>query len=162
MTPKSLLRHPRAVSTLAELAEGRFRALIDDDTVTPGRVRRLVFCSGKVFHLLDEARAEHEVNDIALVRLEELYPFPAADVERAIARYPALTDAFWLQDEPANQGAWPFVRPLLTLRLGGRRLRYLGRAEAASPATGNYSVHLDEEREIVAETLGLDKAAVAA
>jgi 2-oxoglutarate dehydrogenase E1 component len=162
MTPKSLLRHPRAVSTLAELAEGGFRRVIDDAAVEPGRVRRLIFCSGKVFHLLDEAREQHGVNDVALLRLEELYPFPAGDVERTIARYPAVADAFWVQEEPANQGAWTFARPLLTARLGGRRLRYVGREEAASPATGNYAVHQDEERAIVADALGIDLAAAAA
>jgi 2-oxoglutarate dehydrogenase E1 component len=162
MTPKSLLRHPRAVSPLTDLAEGRFQRVIDDAGVEPARVQRLLFCSGKVFHVLDEAREQRGIRDIALVRIEELYPFPTADVQAAIARYPAGADVYWVQEEPANQGAWTFVRPLLTARLGGRRLRYAGRAEAASPATGSHAVHEDEARALVADALGSAEAAAAA
>jgi 2-oxoglutarate dehydrogenase E1 component len=162
MTPKSLLRHPRAVSTLTEFADGGFAPLIDDATVDSARVKRLVFCSGKIFHVLDEAREARGVADVALVRVEELYPFPASEVERTIARYPAVADAYWVQEEPANQGAWSFVRPLLTVRLGGRRLRYAGRAEAASPATGSHAVHEEEERAIITDVLEFPRAARAA
>jgi 2-oxoglutarate dehydrogenase E1 component len=162
MTPKSLLRHPRAVSTLEDLAEGHFHRLIDDVVGEPARARRVLFCSGKVFHVLDEAREQRGVADTALVRIEELYPFPTADVQKVIARYPAGADVFWVQEEPANQGGWTFVRPLLTAHLGGRRLRYVGRAEAASPATGVRAVHQDEERALVAGALGIREAAAAA
>jgi 2-oxoglutarate dehydrogenase E1 component len=162
MTPKSLLRHPRAVSTVADLADGGFHRVIDDPTAQPARVRRLVFCSGKVFHTLDEARERHGVSHVALVRIEELYPFPLPEAQRVIARYSATAEVAWAQEEPENQGAWTFVRPLLTARLGGRRLRYVGRAAAASPATGSYLAHQAEERALVSEALGVDEAAAAA
>src|SRR6185436_9587913 len=162
MLPKSLLRHPRSVSSLRDLTEGSFRPVIDDGTVEPARVRRLAFCSGKVFHVLDEAREQRRVTDIALVRVEELYPFPAETLAGVIARYPGAAEACWAQEEPENQGAWTFVRPRLKALLGTTRLRYVGRAEAASPATGNHHIHQDEERAIVSTTLGVDEAAAAA
>jgi 2-oxoglutarate dehydrogenase E1 component len=162
MTPKSLLRHPRAVSALAELSDGGFRRVVDDAGAEPTRVRRLVFCSGKVFHTLDEARAGDGARQVALVRVEELYPFPTEAVRSVIARYPGTAEVYWAQEEPENQGAWSFVRPLLTARLGGRRLRYAGRPAAASPATGHYAAHQEEERALIADALGLARAAAAA
>jgi 2-oxoglutarate dehydrogenase E1 component len=161
MLPKSLLRHPRSVSSLHDLTEKSFLPVIDD-TVEPGRVRRLAFCSGKVFHVLDEARERRRVTDLALVRVEELYPFPAEALAGVIGRYPGAAEACWVQEEPENQGAWTFVRPRLEALLKGNRLRYVGRAEAASPATGNHHIHQDEERTIVSTTLGVDEAAAAA
>jgi 2-oxoglutarate dehydrogenase E1 component len=162
MLPKSLLRHPRSVASLADLTEACFRPLIDDETVEPARVRRLALCSGKVFHTLDEAREPRRVRDVALIRIEELYPFPADEITSVIARYPGAADVCWVQEEPANQGAWAFVAPRLGALLPGRHVRYVGRAEAASPATGNYHVHQDEERALIAKTLGADEAAAAA
>jgi 2-oxoglutarate dehydrogenase E1 component len=162
MTPKSLLRHPRSVSALADFTERSFQPLIDDAAAEPARVRRIVFCAGKVFHVLDEARARRGAGHVALVRLEELYPFPVDAVRAAIARYPGAADVYWAQEEPENQGAWSFVRPRLTARLGGRRLRYAGRPEAASPATGSHAAHEDEERALIAEALGVADAAAAA
>jgi 2-oxoglutarate dehydrogenase E1 component len=161
MLPKSLLRHPRSVSSLRELTDESFRPVIDD-AVEPARVRRLAFCSGKVFHVLDEARERRRVTDLALVRVEELYPFPAGTLASVIARYPGAAQACWVQEEPENQGAWTFVRPRLEALLDRTRLRYVGRAEAASPATGNHHIHQDEERAIVSTTLGVDEAAAAA
>jgi 2-oxoglutarate dehydrogenase E1 component len=162
MLPKSLLRHPRSVASRRDLTEASFEPVIDGGGVERGRVRRLALCSGKVFHTLDEAREQRQVTDVALIRVEELYPFPADELARAIARYPATAAVCWVQEEPANQGAWAFVAPRLGALLHGRRVAYVGRAEAASPATGNYHVHQDEERALIAETLGADEAAAAA
>jgi 2-oxoglutarate dehydrogenase E1 component len=162
MFPKSLLRHPRSVASLDDLTERCFQPVIDDDAVEPARVRRVAVCSGKVFHTLDEAREQRRLTDVALVRIEELYPFPADEIARAVARYPGAAELCWVQEEPANQGAWAFVAPRLAALLRGRQVRYVGRAEAASPATGNHHVHQDEERALIAQTLGAHEAAAAA
>jgi 2-oxoglutarate dehydrogenase E1 component len=147
MYPKSLLRHPASTSTLADLAEGAFRLVLDDPRAgDPARVRRVLLTSGKVFYTLDAARERRE--DVALVRLEQLYPFPETEVREALARYPQARDVRWVQEEPANQGGWSFVRPRLTALLG-REPAYVAREAAASPATGNYTVHQEEERAIV-------------
>jgi 2-oxoglutarate dehydrogenase E1 component len=151
MYPKSLLRHPASTSTLAELAGGGFRLVLDDPRVTePARVRRLRLGSGKIAHVLDAARGERR--DVALVRVEQLYPFPEAEVRQALARYPGASDVRWVQEEPANQGAWGFVRTRLATLLGAEPL-YVGREAAASPATGSYQVHEEEERTIVQRAL---------
>jgi 2-oxoglutarate dehydrogenase E1 component len=152
MTPKSLLRHPHAVSSLTDFTEGDFRLVIDD-TVDPQRVRRLLFCSGKIHYALVEGRQER--NDIAVVRVEQLYPFPAVELRATLARYAGATEFLWMQDEPKNQGAWTFVAPRLRELIGApRALRYAGRSAAASPATGSYKVHETEEKAILDDALG--------
>jgi 2-oxoglutarate dehydrogenase E1 component len=156
MSPKSLLRHPRAVSALADFGQGSFRLVIDDEGLPePGAVRRVLVCSGKIFYALAAMRESAKRNDVALVRVEQLYPFPSFELGAAIRRYPRSTDVCWAQEEPANQGAWTFVRPLIGELLGaGRRLRYIGRDEAASPATGNHQIHQVEERAILERAFG--------
>ena len=153
MSPKSLLRHPRVVSTLAELAEGTFQLVLDDPSgVAPASVQRLILCSGKIFYALEKARDERDGPEVALVRLEQLYPFPAKELSAIVARYANAEDVTWAQDEPANQGAWSFVRPLLLpLLRPDQTLRYIGRDEAASPATGSYKIHQAEENAILDE-----------
>ena len=154
LTPKSLLRHPRSVSRLADLADGAFRLVLDDPRQPdPAEVRRVLLCSGKIFFPLAERRDEAERGDLAIVRLEQLYPFPAAEVGALLRRYAAAPDVVWVQDEPANQGAWGFVRWRLEELLGGRRLRYIGREEAASPATGSFQAHQAEEEALLGEAL---------
>ncbi|HEX4823665.1 MAG TPA: multifunctional oxoglutarate decarboxylase/oxoglutarate dehydrogenase thiamine pyrophosphate-binding subunit/dihydrolipoyllysine-residue succinyltransferase subunit [Candidatus Polarisedimenticolaceae bacterium] len=149
MTPKSLLRHKDAVSTAAELAAGRFAPVLDDTRVTkPSAVRRVVLCTGKVAYDLDAARRESTADDVAIVRIEQLYPFPAASVDRVLARYPAAVEICFAQEEPRNMGAWRFVEDRLH-----RTLRYAGRPESASPATGSHSRHLQEQRALVREAL---------
>jgi 2-oxoglutarate dehydrogenase E1 component len=149
MSPKSLLRHPHAVSTLDELAGGAFRPVVDDDR-EPTSVRRVLLASGKAFYTLDAARADGRGQDVAIVRIEQLYPFPSSELAAAVRRYPDTAEVCWVQEEPANQGAWHFARPLVTALVGPARApRYVGRDEAASPATGNYHVHQDEERALV-------------
>jgi 2-oxoglutarate dehydrogenase E1 component len=155
MSPKSLLRHAPSFSPLAELVEGTFRVVLDDPRVsTPETVRRVILCSGKIFHALDAARADSGRTDVALVRIEQLYPFPTEDVRAVLARYPRVEEVCWVQEEPANQGAWTFIRPLVSPLLRPEiRYSYIGRVEAASPATGLYPVHQAEERAILQQAL---------
>jgi 2-oxoglutarate dehydrogenase E1 component len=154
LTPKSLLRHPRSVSALAEFTAGGFREVLDDPRrPDPAEVQRVLLCSGKVFFALAERRDEAERDDLAIVRLEQLYPFPAAELGALLRRYAAAPDVVWVQDEPANQGAWSFVRWRLEPLLDGRRLRYIGREEAASPATGSFQAHQAEEEALLGEAL---------
>ncbi|HEX3178507.1 MAG TPA: 2-oxoglutarate dehydrogenase E1 component [Methylomirabilota bacterium] len=155
MSPKSLLRHADAVSSLAELADGAFRLVIDDARVTaPDTVRRVVLSAGKIFYALDAARRERGRGDLALVRLEQLYPFPTEDLRAVLGRYPGAREVFWVQEEPANQGAWWFVLPLISPLLRPEvTFSYIGRAEAASPATGNHEVHEAEEHAILEQAL---------
>jgi 2-oxoglutarate dehydrogenase E1 component len=155
MSPKSLLRHAAAVSTIAELAEGGFRLVIDDPRAPAAdSVHRVVLCAGKIFYALEAARGKRERTDVAFVRLEQLYPFPAAELREVLARYPAAREVFWVQEEPANQGAWWFVLPLISRLLRPEtKFSYVGRAEAASPATGNHDIHQAEEAAILEQAL---------
>src|SRR5918996_5144035 len=146
LSPKSLLRYAPSFSPLADLAEGAFRPVLDDRRASEA-VRRVVVCAGKIFYGLDTARVEARRADVALVRLEQIYPFPSSELAAALARSPQATEVVWVQEEPANQGAWSFVRPLISRLLRpDLRFGYIGRDEAASPATGLYPIHQAEER----------------
>jgi 2-oxoglutarate dehydrogenase E1 component len=156
MTPKSLLRHPRVVSSASELEQGTFQETLDDPArvagdLAPARTRRVLVCSGKVFYTLLAAREEGAFDDVAILRLEEIHPFPFAELRKLLAGY-AAKDVVWVQEEPWNMGAWSFVSDRLRRILPrGRSLRYVGRPESASPATGSYKLHEEEEAEFVAE-----------
>jgi 2-oxoglutarate dehydrogenase E1 component len=159
LTPKSLLRHRRAVSRLDEFTEGAFQLVLGDPRPPePEAARRVLLCSGKIFYGLDQGREERDWDGIAIIRVEQLYPFPASELTEALRRYPRVTDVAWVQEEPANQGAWSFVREQIEARLDGRRLRYIGRAEAASPATGSYKIHESEEQALVERALKRPRA----
>jgi len=157
MTPKSLLRHPRCVSSLAELAEARFQEVLDDPQADPGKVRRVVLTAGKLFYDLLKAREEMRADHVALVRLEQFYPVPAAEIARVLARYPVDAELLWAQEEPQNMGAWRFVREQFldnVVRDPGRRVpRYVGRAESAAPAPGSHKVHVQEQEALVRKAL---------
>lgn len=162
LTPKSLLRHPAVASTPRDLAEGRFRAFMLDEPRQGGvdEVTRLVLCSGKVFVDLMEAGGT-AARGIAVGRLEQLYPFPADAVSRALKRYPALREVVWLQEEPENMGAWWFVRPLLEDVVAERwPIRYLGRGSAASPAEGSAAWHHLTQKALVEQALATTTADV--
>jgi multifunctional 2-oxoglutarate metabolism enzyme len=152
-TPKSLLRHPRCVSSLEELAEGGFREVLADPKSDAARVRRVALTSGKLYYDLLKAREERRADHVALVRLEQLYPFPGTEIARVLAGYSASAELVWAQEEPRNMGAWRFVREAFLDGLvpGGRSraLRYVGRDESAAPAPGSHKVHLAEQEEIV-------------
>jgi 2-oxoglutarate dehydrogenase E1 component len=155
MTPKSLLRHKLSVSSMTDLSDGRFHPIIDEaDPVEATNVRRVVFCSGKVyFDLLEHRRAERN-STVALVRIEELYPFPADDYQAILERYAGARDIVWCQEEPQNQGAWYQIRHRLQAPLDERRtLTYAGRESAAAPATGLYALHQREQEALVAAAL---------
>jgi 2-oxoglutarate dehydrogenase E1 component len=155
-TPKSLLRHPRAGSSLEELVSGEFQSVLDDAAASrePERVRRIVFCSGKVYVDLVMSRSWAETEGVAVVRVEELYPFPSERLSEIIARYTNATDAVWMQEEPRNMGAWTYVAPRLMPLLAPRMpLRYVGRAESASTAEGSLRQHTIEQARIVTEAL---------
>jgi 2-oxoglutarate dehydrogenase E1 component len=155
MQPKSLLRLPQAASSLAELTAGGFRPVIDDawPALAPDQVRRVVFCTGKIYY--DLSAAEHPPA-VALVRIEELYPWPHEAVARVLDRYPAVEEIVWAQEEPRNMGAWPFVVPRLRAAVGNTvPIRYIGRPERASPAEGYASAHAAQQGKIIAEALGV-------
>jgi 2-oxoglutarate decarboxylase len=157
MTPKSLLRLPAATSSVADLASGGFQPVIDDRGIS-GRdaVTRIVLCSGKVFYDLDHKRAEAGKADVALVRMEQFYPFPLAKINEIIASYPNAKELVWAQEEPQNMGGWNFVEfRLFELMPSCPRPIYVGRAASASPATGSYTVHGLEQEKLVNEALML-------
>jgi 2-oxoglutarate dehydrogenase E1 component len=155
MTPKSLLRHPMSVSSLEELQQGSFRTLIDDvDEVEPKTVRRIVLSSGKVYFDLLKEQRESQIKDIALVRLEQLYPFPVEEYDAIISRYPNAREIVWCQEEPQNQGAWYQIRHQLERPLSAdHELLYAGRAPAAAPATGIAKIHDAEQKSLVGAAL---------
>ncbi len=155
MTPKSLLRHKLAVSDLQELARGRFQTIIDEvDRLDSKAVTRVVFCSGKVYYDLLEQRRAEQLTNVVIVRIEQLYPFPADGYEAVLARYPNAHEIVWCQEEPQNQGAWYQIRhrlqePLVDLDT----LFYAGRASAAAPAAGIYQMHVQEQQALVKAAL---------
>ena len=151
MMPKSLLRNDMSVSSLEDLTQGSFARVIDEvDDLQPQQVRRVVFCSGKVYFDLLKARRKDNLRDVALVRVEQLYPFPSEEYEAALNRYPNAREIVWCQEEPQNQGAWYQIRHRLQEALGGRRqVLYAGRAPAAAPATGISKIHEAEQTALI-------------
>jgi 2-oxoglutarate dehydrogenase E1 component len=156
MTPKSLLRHKDAVSPVDDLAAGHFREVLDDAKADPERVRRVLLCSGKVYYDLQEKRAEKNAADVAVVRVEQLYPFPEEQLRQALSRYRKAKQWAWVQEESQNMGAWSFVEP--RLRAMGFAVEYVGRDPSASPATGSHKVHVREQKELVEAALSLEQA----
>jgi 2-oxoglutarate dehydrogenase E1 component len=155
MTPKSLLRHKLSVSAITDLAQGRFMNVIDEiDDLQAGQVRRVVFCSGRVYFDLLEARRADEAREVALVRIEQLYPFPTEEYAAVLRRYPNAVEVVWCQEEPQNQGAWYQIRHRLQEPLGARQeLLYSGRAPSAAPATGIPQLHTAQQHGLVAAAL---------
>jgi 2-oxoglutarate dehydrogenase E1 component len=153
MSPKSLLRHPQATSPLAELAEGRFRPVIPDETADPGATTRVVLCSGKLAYDLAAARGASGAGHAAIVRVEQLYPIAVDDVLAAIARFRPGVELVWAQEEPENMGAWSAIQARLAPRLPGP-LQLVSRAPSASPAAGSATRHKLEQEQLVREALG--------
>ncbi len=145
LTPKSLLRHPRCISTVDDLSGGRFMEIIDDENVKADVVKKVVLCSGKIYYELLEYQEKNQVNDVALVRLEQLYPFPAKQFEALTAKYKKAKDRIWIQEEPENMGAWSYL--LRTVK--GISLKLISREESASPATGSHHAHDREQKELI-------------
>lgn len=157
MTPKSLLRLPAASSAMAELETGGFQPVIDDARINDrANIKRVVLCSGKVFYDLDASREESGVETVAVVRVEQFYPFPAARLTEIFASYPNVTEVVWTQEEPQNMGGWTFVEPRITSILPvNASLQYIGRDASASPATGSYAIHNLEQSKLVNDSLNI-------
>lgn len=159
MTPKSLLRLPAASSNIDELTTGGFQPVLDDANVNDkSKVKRILLCSGKVYYDLETARTESKDERVAIVRLEQFYPFPANRLKEVFASYPNATELFWVQEEPQNMGGWTFVQPRLEDVRGELKLKYVGRSASASPATGSYVIHGLEQEKFVGEAMIKDDA----
>ena len=152
MTPKSLLRHPRCISKVSDMAEGtHFREVLDDEhlTTAPERVTRLILCSGKVYYDLLEFREEHKIKNAAIIRIEQLYPLHYEMLKEIVAKYPrAQKKWIWCQEEPRNMGAFYYIRPRLE-ELSNHKLRYAGRERSSSPAAGSKAIHVLEQEKLV-------------
>jgi 2-oxoglutarate dehydrogenase E1 component len=155
LTPKSLLRHPASTSALEELSRGRFQPLIGEvDPLPREKVERIVFCSGKVYYDLVEMRRNESLDRVAVVRIEELYPFPIDEYAATIASYPKATEIIWCQEEPQNQGAWYQIRHRLQEPLARQHeLYYAGRPGAAAPASGIHALHVRQQKAFVTAAL---------
>jgi 2-oxoglutarate dehydrogenase E1 component len=153
MTPKSLLRHPLAVSSLAELSGGGFAPVIAEDSVAPNQVARVLLCSGKIYYQLLQRCRDIGRKDVAIVRLEQLYPFPEKTLQPILNALAGAEEFLWVQEEPENMGAWQFVRPRLETLIG-KSPRYVGRPAAASPATGFPMIYKQQQEAISDQAVG--------
>ena len=151
MTPKSLLRHKESSSRLDELAKGYFQPVIPEtEQIDPASVRRVIACSGKVYYELIAYRREHEINNMAIIRLEQLYPFPHEDFQTEINRYKKAKEVFWCQEEPGNQGAWHRIQHYLLRHMrSDQKLGYALRPSSASPAAGYYAKHKFKQTQVI-------------
>jgi 2-oxoglutarate dehydrogenase E1 component len=165
--PKALLRYEPASSRIEEFTDGTFQLAIDDANVRdPQRVRRVILCSGKIYYTLLQAQQKQDEtrrDDVAIVRVEQLYPFPRKELGAIFQKYRNALEVVWVQEEPKNRGAWTFMEPRLRqLMPEAATLEYCGRDEAASPATGSYKMHEIEEAELISHALDLQPAAATA
>ncbi len=160
LSPKSLLRHKEAVSDLGDLAKGGFQTIIPETApLDPKKVKRVLACSGKVYYDLRAARGARD--DVAIVRVEQLYPFPHKAFSTELKKYPHATEVVWVQDEPQNQGAWFHIQHnLLESMEDSQKLAYAGRPASASPAVGYYSKHMEQQKALIAAAFGRAKGLV--
>ncbi|SDJ12391.1 2-oxoglutarate dehydrogenase E1 component [Ferrimonas sediminum] len=159
MSPKSLLRHPLAVSSLEELANGTFQNVIGEmEELDPSQVNRVVFCSGKVYYDLLDKRRRSEITNVALIRVEQLYPFPHEEMAKILGEYQHVTDFVWCQEEPQNQGAWYSSQHHFWQAIpSGANLTYAGREASAAPAVGYPSVHNKQQQALVNAALNIEE-----
>jgi 2-oxoglutarate dehydrogenase E1 component len=157
MTPKSLLRHRLSASSLDDLTAGAFRLVIGEvDEIKPARIKRVILCSGKVYYDLLQSRRKKEQADTAIIRLEQLYPFPQQQLIAALEPYRKAKEIVWCQEEPRNQGAWDQLKHRLQACLARNQvLRYAGRSPAAAPAVGHFNLHIQQQQQLVEEALGM-------
>lgn len=159
MTPKNILRDPIAASPLHEFTEGQFNNVLDEvDEVNAAEVRKIIFCAGKLYYELVKARAEHKIRNVAIVRIEQLYPFPRDEVKKIIQKYSGAKELVWCQEEPRNQGAWFFVQSRRNMKAcisETHQLRYAGRTYSASPAAGSLHIHREQQQALIEDALGL-------
>jgi 2-oxoglutarate dehydrogenase E1 component len=162
MSPKSLLRHKRCVSTLNDLATGRFQRILNDTSGTaPEKARRVLLCSGRIYFDLEQERESRGAHDIHIVRLEQLYPLDARALADILTKYRPGTELVWVQDEPWNMGAWYFIKARLQALFGDSLpLQCVARAESASPATGSNAAHKFEAAHLLDAAFGAAPATV--
>ena len=155
MSPKSLLRHRLATSTKQALIEGEFKNIIDEiDEIDAKKVKRIVMCSGKVYYDLLETRRSRSLDDVAIIRIEQLYPFPQKEFDKIIRRYKNAKMYIWCQEEPQNQGAWDQIKHrFYPLTSKSKPLHYVGRSAAAAPAVGYRTVHVSQQEQLIDEAL---------
>jgi 2-oxoglutarate dehydrogenase E1 component len=152
MTPKSLLRNKEAASPLIEFTKGAFQTVIGerDESIDPKKVTRIIMCSGKVYYDLAKARADKSIGDVAIIRIEQLYPFPHKAISAELKKYPLLEEVVWCQDEPQNQGAWFFIQHNILENMSeGMRMAYAGRPASASPAVGYAHLHQEQQKSLI-------------
>ncbi len=159
MTPKNILRDPVASSELHEFAEGSFSPVLDEaEDLKVAEVSKIIFCSGKLYYEIAKTRREHKITNTAIVRIEQLYPFPHNDVKKIINKYSGVREIVWCQEEPRNQGAWFFIHTrhnIKTCLHKGQRIRYAGRPYSASPASGSLHIHREQQKALIEDALGL-------
>ena len=144
-TPKSLLRHPKCVSDLTELSHGSFKEIIDDPNTDPTQVERVLLCSGKIYYDLLEEQQIKAYNKTAIIRIEQLYPLPIHQLQQTLQKYSNAKNLIWVQEEPQNMGAWPFM----AMNLSPLKLSVIARPPSGSPASGSSKFHLMQQRKIV-------------
>ncbi len=159
-TPKALLRYEPSFSKMSELTDGQFQLVIDDAHADREKVRRVLLCTGKVYYTLQAAREKGECEHCAIVRVEQLYPLPEAEIRASVANYPRVEEIGWVQEESENRGAWTFMESRLRAMFPDTLLAYYGRDRSASPAVGSMKKHQAEEKEFVAAALGVRPSAV--
>jgi 2-oxoglutarate dehydrogenase complex, dehydrogenase (E1) component, and related enzymes len=164
MTPKSMLRHKLSTTPIEDLVTGRFQTVIDEiDDLNKAEVTRLLFCSGKVYYDLLEARRANNIKNIAIARIEQLFPFPSDAVRRVLSHYENLKEVVWVQEEPKNQGSWYYMQSRGTMigcLSSQHTFGYAGRFYSASPAVGYMSKHQAQQKQLVADALRIDKIEV--
>ena len=157
MTPKSLLRHKLCVSTLEDLTEGTFSwVLAEIDELQSEEVRRVIVCSGKIYYELLEARRVNRIHDIAILRIEQIYPFPGEQLDALLAQYTNTNELIWCQEEPKNQGGWDFSKLRIPAFINKRwQLDYAGREPSSAPAVGSAKLHAKQQQAVINTALGI-------
>ena len=153
MSPKSLLRHPEVISPISDFSKGGFKEVLDDDYADTKQVKRILFCSGKIYFDLFHEQQKAKRKDVAIVRIEQLFPFPEKQISDIRKKYKNCEKAFWVQEEPENMGGWQFVKPRLEAVIG-TTLKYVGRKAAASPATGFPMIYRAQQAAISEQAFG--------
>ncbi len=154
LSPKSLLRHPRVISPLSDLTDGTFRKVLPDEQVSLNDADRLILCTGKVYYDLIEAREEKQLNNVAIMRIEQLYPLSVEELLTSVNEFPAGKPVYWVQEEPTNMGAWPYIKQTFSDDLSEKyKLKRISRVESASPSTGSMAAHKLEQAELIDEAL---------
>lgn len=148
MTPKSLLRHPKVISSVKDLVEGSFEKVLDD-SCDPGQVQRILLCSGKVYYDLAAQREALNRTDMALIRIEQLYPFPNHALAACLEKYPQVKKVTWIQEEPRNSGAWAYMRDRCLFHFPQIELQYFGRDESPASGTGSFKQYQQEQKKLV-------------